>query len=44
MSKKDPTLLNKRERAILDYIEKQAMDTRFTRREVAENIVRTYDK
>jgi AmiR/NasT family two-component response regulator len=26
------------------YIEKQAMDTRFTRREVAESIIRTYDK
>lgn len=25
------------------YIEKQAMDTRFTRREVAENIIRSYD-
>jgi response regulator NasT len=26
------------------YIEKQAMDTRFTRREIAESIIRTYDK
>lgn len=26
------------------YIEKQAMDTRLSRREVAENIIRTYDK
>lgn len=26
------------------YIEKQAMDTRLSRREIAENIVRTYDK
>ena len=25
------------------YIEKQAMDTRLSRREVAENIIRTYD-
>ena len=25
MRKKDPTLLNKRERAILDYIEKQSI-------------------
>lgn len=26
------------------YIEKQSMDTRLSRREVAENIIRTYDK
>lgn len=26
------------------YIEKQAMDTRLSRREIAENIIRTYDK
>ena len=26
------------------YIEKQAMDTRLSRREVAQNIIRTYDK
>lgn len=26
------------------YIEKQAMDTRLSRKEVAENIIRTYDK
>lgn len=26
------------------YIEKQAMDTRLSRREVAENLIRTYDK
>lgn len=26
------------------YIEKQAMDTRLTRREVAENIIRSYDR
>ena len=25
------------------YIEKQAMDTRLSRKEVAENIIRTYD-
>ena len=25
------------------YIEKQAMDTRLSRREVAENIIRSYD-
>ncbi len=26
------------------YIEKQAMDTRLSRREVAEHIIRTYDQ
>ena len=26
------------------YIEKQAMDTRLSRREVADSIIRTYDK
>lgn len=36
--------LNMTEKDAHHYIEKQAMDTRFTRREVAENIVRTYDK
>ena len=36
--------LNMTEKDAHHYIEKQAMDMRFTRREVAENIVRTYDK
>ena len=26
------------------YIEKQAMDTRLSRREIADSIIRTYDK
>ena len=36
--------LNMTEKDAHHYIEKQSMDTRFTRREIAENIVRTYDK
>ena len=36
--------LNMTERDSHYYIEKQAMDTRLSRREVAEHIIRTYDK
>lgn len=36
--------LNMTEKDAHYYIEKQAMDTRLSRREVAENIIRTYDK
>ena len=35
--------LNMSENDAHRYIEKQAMDTRSTRREVAEGIIRTYD-
>ena len=36
--------LNMTERDAHYYIEKQAMDTRLSRKEVSENIIRTYDK
>ena len=36
--------LNMTERDAHYYIEKQAMDMRLSRHEVAENIIRTYDK
>ncbi len=36
--------LNMTEKDAHYYIEKQAMDTRLSRREVAEHIIRTYDK
>ena len=36
--------LNMTENDAHHYIEKQAMDTRLSRREVAEGIIRTYDK
>lgn len=36
--------LNMAEKEAHYYIEKQAMDTRLTRREVAQSIIRTYDK
>lgn len=36
--------LNMNENEAHHYIEKQAMDTRLSRREVAEGIIRTYDK
>ncbi len=36
--------LNMTEKDAHHYIEKQAMDTRLTRKEVAEGIIRTYDK
>lgn len=36
--------LNMSEKEAHYYIEKQAMDTRLSRKEVAENIIRTYDK
>lgn len=36
--------LNMSEKDAHYYIEKQAMDTRLSRREVAESIIRTYDK
>lgn len=36
--------MNMNEKDAHYYIEKQAMDTRLSRREIAENIIRTYDK
>ena len=36
--------MNMHEKDAHYYIEKQAMDTRLSRREIAENIIRTYDK
>lgn len=36
--------LNMTEKDAHYYIEKQAMDTRLSRKEIAENIIRTYDK
>lgn len=36
--------LNMNEKDAHYYIEKQAMDTRMSRREIAESIIRTYDK